>query len=155
MPASERSWLRPCRTHRRCCTIVNSIMGKLTRKRRERRTPVPVLVRGDDILLKLRMAFKRFQITLVTPVETLVQADCPPSSVFTSAIGVSGSANAFTLVESIAVTSLRSARSIKWRAKIIAYTRVPRDNADPADFVKLGRVEVRRTGVIASSDAAC
>src|SRR5437868_6203584 len=138
MPASERSWLRPCRTHRRCCTIVNSLMGKLTRKRRERRTPVPVLVRGDDILLKLRMAFKRFQITLVTPVETLVQADCTKvstgvTSVITSAIGVSGSANAFTLVESIAVTSLRS-RSIKWRAKIIAYTRVPRDNADPADF---------------------
>ena len=49
-------------------------MGKFTRKRCERRTPVPVLVGADDILLQLRMGPEGFQITLVTWLETLVQA---------------------------------------------------------------------------------
>ena len=48
-------------------------MGKFTRKRCERRTPVPVLVGADDILLQLRMGPGGFQITLVTWLETLVQ----------------------------------------------------------------------------------
>lgn len=52
--------------HLRCCTTANNLMGKFTRKRCERRTPIPALVEEDDILPQLRTSSKRFQITLVT-----------------------------------------------------------------------------------------
>src|SRR5215813_15076474 len=71
MPASERSWLRPCRTHRRCCTSAKSLIGKFTRKRRERRLPAPGLVGVDDIQPQLRSGISPVQITLVTLVTKL------------------------------------------------------------------------------------